>query len=425
MATSDPGAGHTDPDVPAEPSWAGLHDLPGSGFGYGARSPQDDTGAGWQPTFPMAGEPRDVRPRWWALALAGAAAALTTVAVLSLFGFLDRTGDSAATAPPSDVIEVREVVIASDGATSAAAVGRKVTPSVVTVAVGDEATDGGFSQFGLGSGVVLDSDGLIVTNAHVVEGATSTQIVLQDGTTFDAEVVAADERTDLAVLRVEGRVLPSIEFGTTDNLEIGDVAIAVGNPLGLAGGASLTVGVISAFEREVDTADSPTLFGMLQTDAPITRGSSGGALVDAAGRLIGITTAIGVSSAGAEGIGFAIPVELVRRITDEMIATGGVRHAFIGVRLDTYLADRDGGGTTPAGAIVTSFPDDVESAAALAGIRQGDVIVGFEGAAVSRPEDVISGVRLYRVGDTVSVDVVRNGETMSLDIVLGERPDDL
>jgi S1-C subfamily serine protease len=273
--------------------------------------------------------------------------------------------------------------------------------------------------------VVFDDQGLIVTNAHVVDGATATQITLQDGTIFDAEIVGVDPRTDLAVLRVAAASLEPLELGSTEALEIGDLAIAVGNPLGLAGGASLTVGVVSAFAREVDTADAPTLFGMLQTDAPITRGSSGGALVDSQGRLIGITTAIGVSSAGAEGIGFAIPVELVRRITDEIITTGSVRHAFIGVRLDTHLEDRDDGGMSPAGAVVTSFPDGVASAAADAGVREGDIITNFEGAEVTTPDDVISGVRLYRVGDTVSITVQRDGETMSIDLVLGERPDDL
>jgi S1-C subfamily serine protease len=322
-------------------------------------------------------------------------------------------------------VSVREVVTPSDGTTSVAAVGRKVTPSVVTVMVGDETAGTEFNQFGLGSGVVLDAGGLVVTNAHVIEGSDATRIVLQDGTAFDSTVVGVDERTDLAVLRVDGAVFEAIEIGSTGNLEIGDVAIAVGNPLGLAGGASLTAGVVSAFEREVATPDAPTLFGMLQTDAPITRGSSGGALVDVEGRLIGITTAIGVSSGVAEGIGFAIPVELVSRIADEIITSGEVHHAFLGVRLDTYREDRGDGGLTPSGAVVTSFPDDVLSAAAAAGIREGDVIVTFEGETVTKPEEVISAVRLFRVGDSVTVGILREDATMTFEVELGQRPDDL
>jgi S1-C subfamily serine protease len=364
-------------EVPALLTWALDHDLPGAGEGIGGAQPEATE---WTPTFPMPVDRHQRSPRWWTLAVTALVAAIATVGLLALFGLLGR-GSTAGDSP--EIVSVREVVTPSDGTTSVAAVGRKVTPSVVTVMVGDETAGTEFSQFGLGSGVVLDAGGLVVTNAHVIEGSDATRIVLQDGTAFDSTVVGVDERTDLAVLRVDGAVFEAIEIGSTGNLEIGDVAIAVGNPLGLAGGASLTAGVVSAFEREVATPDAPTLFGMLQTDAPITRGSSGGALVDVEGRLIGITTAIGVSSGVAEGIGFAIPVELVSRIADEIITSGEVHHAFLGVRLDTYREDRGDGGLTPSGAVVTSFPDDVLSAAAAAGIREGDVIVTFEGDTVT------------------------------------------
>jgi S1-C subfamily serine protease len=246
------------------------------------------------------------------------------------------------------------------------------------------------------------------------------RVVLQDGTTYEAEIVGSDESTDLALLRIGGRGLVPIEVGRSEELVIGDTAIAVGNPLGLRGGASLTVGVVSAFDREVTAAGASTLFGMLQTDAPITQGSSGGALVDELGRLVGITTAIGVSTAGAEGIGFAIPVELMTRITEELVDDGAVRHAFLGVELQNQLDERPDGGLVPAGALVARLAEVEGSGAAGAGVAAGDVIVGFEGTDVTTREQLISALRRLRVGDEVTVDVRRNGEELSLDVVLGE-----
>ena len=163
---------------------------------------------------------------------------------------------------------------------------------------------------------------------------------------------------------------------------------------------------------------------MLQTDAPITQGSSGGALVDANGRLIGITTAIGVSSAGAEGIGFAIPVELMQRITDEIIATGAVRHAFLGVQLEEQLEAQADGSRVPVGTVITDFALEA-SAAQAAGLERGDLIVRFDENQVRTREDLIIGIRQYRVGDIVNVEVIRDGISIVTDITLGERPPDL
>ncbi len=409
-------------EVPTVP-WALNHDLPGGG---GAEVVAEAPAA-FQPAFPMepaAPEPEEPPKRdWVSIAIGSGVAVLLMLLALWLLGYLDGGGDAADDAA-GEVVEVREIV-AESGATSAAAVGEKVTPSVVTVEIGDTGADGNFEQAGLGSGVVLRADGFIVTNHHVVEEAARIRVIVQDGTTYDAQLIGSDARTDLAVVAIPTEGLTEIELGRTDELAIGDTAIAVGNPLGLAGGASLTVGVLSAFEREVNTSDSGTLFGMLQTDAPITRGSSGGALVDANGRLIGITTAIGVSSAGAEGIGFAVPVEVVDRITQELIETGDVKHAFLGVRLDNYLESSEGGGSRPAGALVESFPEGVDSAAAGAGLRVNDVIVGLNGDSVTTRDDLISALRRFRVGDSVNLDVQRNGETLNFDVILGERPDDL
>ncbi|MDJ0923004.1 MAG: trypsin-like peptidase domain-containing protein [Acidimicrobiia bacterium] len=378
------------------------------------------------PPEPDSPPPPSARP-WRAWVFGGAAGAALLAGAFWVAGIFDDpqiTTD--ASGRPVQVTEIREIVVPADGSASATAVARKVVPSIVTVDVGTESATGTFDRFGSGSGVVLRDDGHIVTNHHVVTGAELVQVIFEDGRVYEAEIVGSDPRTDLAVLHISATNLLPIEIGSTESAEIGETAIAVGSPLGLEGGPSLTVGVISAFGRQVRTGpgDNEILFDMLQTDAPITRGSSGGALVDREGRLLGITAAIGVSSAGAEGVGFAIPIELVTRITDEIIATGSVSHAFLGVSLrNAFEADPDGA-QVPAGAEILDFALD-PSAAETAGLEPGDVIVGYNGNTVLVRDDLISGLRRLRVGDTVTLDVVRGGERLEVEVVLGTRPDDL
>ncbi len=331
------------------------------------------------------------------------------------------TNAVAATAPAQTVV-VREVVTDGNGINIATAVGRKVVPSIVTIEVGAGNATTDFQGFGSGSGVVFSGDGIILTNHHVIEGGTTTRVIFQDGRIYEAEVIGSDELTDIAVLQIQAEGLTPIEFGATADLQIGDRAIAVGNPLGLEGGASLTVGVVSAFDREVNTGDTTPLFGMLQTDAPITNGSSGGALVDAEGKLIGITTAIGVSESGAEGIGFATPVEVVNRIVNQIIETGDVAHAFLGVSLTTSFTIQEDGAAVPAGAVVVGFADGV-SAAADAGLQADDVILTWNGNDVRTINDLINGIRGSRVGESIFLEVDRGGEMLSFEVILGQRPE--
>ena len=320
-------------------------------------------------------------------------------------------------------VAIREVVTAGEQS-SAAAVARKVVPSIVTVDVGLVVGDS-FERFASGSGVVLSADGLVITNHHVITDAERVQVIFGNGRIYEADVVGSDQRTDLAVLRIAATGLTPIEIGSTETAEIGEIAIAIGSPLGLAGGPSVTVGVLSAFGRQVTTGPNPTdtLFDMLQTDAPITEGSSGGALVDGQGRLLGITSAIGLSSAGAEGIGFAIPVELVTRITDEIIETGGVEHPFLGVRLAIAFEEAPDGAFIPSGALVNDFVG--LSAAQEAGVQSGDRVVSYNGNTVTTPDDLISGLRRLRVGDVVTLSIVRGSEQLEIDVVPDVRPDDL
>jgi S1-C subfamily serine protease len=180
--------------------------------------------------------------------------------------------------------------------------------------------------------------------------------------------------------------------------------------------------VLSALSRRVEFDDDTALFGMLQTDAPITNGSSGGALVDEEGRLIGITSAIGVSQAGAEGIGYAIPVDLVRRVTDELIATGTVHHAFLGILGGDYIETGTDGALIPAGAQIIDV-DPVDGAAGRAGLLTDDVIVGMEGVEIKTMNELVIQLRLHRVGETIDVRILRADTELTVPVTLDERPD--
>ncbi len=300
----------------------------------------------------------------------------------------------------------------------ASAIGAQVVPSVVTVQVGT-ATGDGLAPRASGSGVVLDEEGRVVTNDHVVAAGSDYEIVLADGRVYPASLVGTDEATDLAVLAVEATGLQPIRVGETDTLEVGDAAIAVGSPLGLEGGPSLTVGVVSAFGREVQTGLNSVLYGMVQTDAPITQGSSGGALVDGEGRLIGITTAVGVSDVGIEGIGFATPIEIVSRVVSELIADGAASQPFLGITGSTGFGDTADGGRRPTGVDVNEVESG--SAAFAAGVEPGDIITALDDRSVDTMDELIALLRRYRSGDSVELRVMRGQSTMVLETTLGNR----
>lgn len=301
------------------------------------------------------------------------------------------------------------------GTADTVAIGEAVIPSIVTVQVG---VDGALQ--GSGSGVILDTAGHIVTNDHVVASGSAFQVVLSDGrTTYDATLVGTDPLTDLAVLKIEADSLTPIVLGDTTTLRVGDTAVAVGSPLGLEGGPSLTVGVVSAFGRQVQVSQQDTLYGMLQTDAPITQGSSGGALVDTQGRLIGITTAVGVSSVGVEGIGFATPVELMERVTSELIATGEVRHAFLGILGGTSFSTASDGASVAVGVQVESVEPD--TGAEVAGLDAGDLITAIDGEPITTMDDLIIALRYRGAGDPIELTLDGGSQ---LEVTLGDRPAD-
>lgn len=297
-------------------------------------------------------------------------------------------------------------------------IARTVVPSIVVVQVGTTGEDGFVGQGG-GSGVVVD-ERHIVTNHHVIEDAQAIQVTFSDGRIMLATLVGSDELTDLAVLTVDRIGLVPLALGSTETISVGDPAYTVGNPQLIGGGPAVTAGVVSALERNV-TISGTDHFGLLQTDAPFTRGSSGGALVDRQGRLIGITTGVGVSDFGQEGIGFVIPIEMVQRIAFELIEDGAVTHAFLGVSGATHYVESDDGSRAPAGVLVDEVIAD--TAAEDAGVAAGDVIVSVNGKALITTEELVLRIRLHRVGETVSIVVDRSGERLTFEISLGERPE--
>jgi putative serine protease PepD len=305
-------------------------------------------------------------------------------------------------------------------------VAEKVTPSVVAISVVGNAGSGS------GSGVVWDTEGHVVTNAHVVAGARLVEVTLSDGRTYEADVVGADAATDLAVLSLRNAPddLQPIEVGDDEELVVGAPVMAVGNPLGLSG--TVTTGIVSALDRPVTTEGSdggrtPVVTNAIQTSAPINPGNSGGALVDASGRLVGINSAIASLSSGLGGqsgnigIGFAIPVGKVVTAAEQLIEDGRVQHAFLGVSLDDARAEVDGAKLSAAG-ITRVEPG---SPAADAGLREGDAIVEIDGERVDSALALVAQVRERTTGDEVRLVYVRDGERHEVTVTLDARPDNL
>jgi len=293
---------------------------------------------------------------------------------------------------------------------TAASVAARVIPSTVAVEVSS------FLSEGAGSGVVYGDDGYILTNHHVIDGSASVSVVFADGARFPARVIGSDPLTDLAVLLVERADVTPLAIGSSDSLTIGEPAVAVGNPLGLVGGPTVTSGIVSALDRTLSIQPGIDLYGLVQTDAPIAPGSSGGALVDAAGRLIGITTAIAVSDVGAEGLGFAVPIDLAVGIANDLIADGEVRHAFLGIRGETAWADENRA-EYPVGVIIES----ANSGAAydLAGGQVNDVIVAVGEVEVRTIDALLSRLRRLREGDTVPIRILRADAERVLEVTMG------
>ena len=275
-----------------------------------------------------------------------------------------------------------------------------------------------------GSGFILTSDGYVVTNHHVVENATAIKVITHDGTEYSATVKGSDANNDVAVLKVEAENLPSVTLGSSDDLVIGDMVVAIGNPLGTLS-ATQTVGYVSGTNREVTT--DKKIINMIQTDAVINPGNSGGPLFNMHGEVVGITTAkySGTTSSGAsiEGIGFAIPIDDVLGIIGDLQNLGYVTGAYLGVTVQDVDSESASKYGLPTGAYVASVTDG--GAADRAGVQPKDIITGIGDIEVTSMTSLTRALRSFKAGDTTTITVVRGGQSLILTITLDERPQDL
>ncbi len=373
-------------------------------------SPQ---GAGEPPAAPAAPKRRKQRvwPAVFAAGLLGAGFASLGTAFLVGDGV---TPPSAPTTASSQNTAAPTVA----GTPDWAAIAEKVRPAVVAIQVS------GSGGSGAGSGVLIDDEGRILTNNHVVQGADALQIMMMDGRLFRGETVGTDPTTDLAVVQIQSAPddLVAGELGTSSSLQVGQPVMAVGNPLGLD--STVTTGIISALERPVMASDSDrsnaTITNAIQVDAAINPGNSGGPLFNSAGQVIGINSSIATTSrsAGSVGLGFAIPIDLAHQVAEQLIASGKVEHAFLGVSMTDAAATADG--TTRMGAKVEQV--EPGTPAAQAGIQPGDVIVGIDDHAVGSAESLTGFVREYRSGDEVRIALIRNGVEQEIPATLATRP---
>ncbi len=285
-----------------------------------------------------------------------------------------------------------------------------------------------FSQpvpIGNGSGAIIDPQGDIVTNNHVVEGADRLSVTLPDGRTFDAQLVGRDPATDIAVIRIQGNNLPYIPLGDSDQVQVGEFVVAIGNALGLEGGPTVTVGVVSALGRTIETEPGVALSGLIQTDAAINPGNSGGPLMNLRGELIGINTAApGQTTSGFQpsGIGFAIAINEARPIIDQLLREGRVIRPYLGIVPVTVTpaVRAQLGLSTDRGVIITGVSQG--SPAAQAGLEPGDVIIRIDDTPIENTADLRNALGAHKVGDEVQVTIVRGTQQGQVPVRLGESP---
>ena len=336
------------------------------------------------------------------------------------------SANTAATANP--------IPVTSTGAGIIADVAAKARPGVVQI-TNEQLTLNQLNQAipvpqGVGSGVIFDQAGHILTNNHVVAGAQSLRVSLPDGRTFPAKLIGRDPRSDLAVLQIQGNNLPVIPLGDSSKLVVGQWVVAIGNALALPGGPTVTAGVVSALGRTVQepaqgNSAGPFLFDVIQTDAPINPGNSGGPLVDLQGQVIGINTLAAVQAepgVPAQAVGFAIAINTAKPIAEELIKDGKVTYPYLGI--GAYP-------NSPAIAAQFNLPDKPgmivtqvvpNGPAAQAGVKANDVITAIDGHPLTDDSEIYRVLQLHKPGDTVTLSIVRGNQTLNLTVTLGSQP---
>jgi S1-C subfamily serine protease len=359
-------------------------------------------------------------------------ASVGTYGLLRASGSLDRPAATPGAVQAQTVTAPQPIVIDEQSAITTAAA--KVSPAIVTITESGAAQNpndplGQIPATGVGSGVIFDSNGWIITNKHVVAGSSSLQVALQDGRQFSGTIYGIDTLTDLAIVKVDATGLPTAPIGNSSAVKVGQLAIAIGSPLGTYTN-SVTAGIISAFRKDgIQVQDGTVIRNLIQTDAAINPGNSGGALLDAAGNVMGIPTAVAQS---AQGVGFALPINIAKPIMQQALAGQKLARPWIGIRyqsLTQQIADQgklavsEGAWLQPASASGATDPAVVPgSPAAKAGLKEGDIITAVDGAkitAVATLDDILLN---YVPGATVALDVLRDGKALTLTLTLGTRP---
>jgi putative serine protease PepD len=382
-----PGTGPTGPDTDSQPT------TPGAGPSWGQGGGGYPTTPAWGARPADAGSPRGRRPSRW---LAGAVAGVVLLAAgYGISEAIDRDP-----APAGAGIPTAAPVAASpipSGEEPAAAVAKALLPTVVEIR----------HDNGLGSGFVYDSNGYIMTAAHVVQGVDRVDVRLYDGTKLTGEVVGTDDLNDVAVIKVDRTGLAAAPLATGQTLQVGQLAIAIGSPFGL--NETVTAGIISSTDRILEGRE------VIQTDAPINPGNSGGVLADRRGRVIGINDAIrpGDNSNGNVGIGFAVPIDIAAKSAAAIVKGEQIQIGYLGVAMGDATGGQDG-------AVVQEVTPD--SPAARAGLQAGDAVVSIDGKAVQDRSELVAAIRGHKPGDKVTLVVVRGGNETTITATLTQRP---
>jgi S1-C subfamily serine protease len=383
------------------------------------------------PTFTSTPTARPApRPRWWVTFMVGAliiglvSGSLSAVAVTNLLQPQSTDGTATATNSPNSGTAVSDVHI--DESSAVIAANAKVSPAVVVIQVQSTGARGTGSS--VGSGFIFNANGWILTNRHVVEGASQITVVLQDTREFTGTVYGVDTLTDLAIVKISATGLPTAPIGSSSSLEVGQLAIAIGDPLGNFEN-TVTTGVVSGLGRQITAGDAQSgeqLNNLIQTDAAINPGNSGGPLVNSAGQVIGINTAV---SQNAQGIGFAIPIDVAKPLMAEALAGKALARPWIGVYYQpvTKQLATDRGLSVETGALIAAPQNGTDpivpnSPAAAAGLKDGDVILAVNGTAVDTNHDVSTLLLPYAPGQTITLKIQRGTSTLNVNVKLGTLP---
>ena len=354
-----------------------------------------------------------------------------TVLALGASGALDRavTTVPATTGQATNVGAPQPVAIDESSATINVAA--KVNPAVVRITVTGASGAGDLGVIpatGVGSGVIFNSNGWILTNHHVVEGGTKFDVQLYDGRVLSGSVYGIDTLTDLAIVKVDEPNLPVAPIGTSDGLKIGQLVVAIGSPLGMYS-FSVTSGILSGKGRDIAVDSGQRITNLLQTDAAINPGNSGGPLVDATGAVVGINTAVATDSSG---IGFAIPIDIAKPIMQQAVAGEALTRPWIGIRFESIdqKVKKANSLTVDNGAWVSAGPNggsaiEGDSPAAKAGLKDGDVILSINGIQIDQEHPLNALLVQFKPNDTVKLDVLRDGKQLTLEVTLGTRPGNL